>query len=251
MSIEAVIFDIDQTLLDWSGRLVGWFSDPQGHNLHLAQLARHFAPQVNQAELDELSKVFRQHQRELLQEVQDGDGPAPHLGRMLHYCLGQVGLVGQEASPDELLRLYNWVRTPDVKPFPDVIPGLQALTAAGYRFGIITNGYQPMWQRDLELESYGLLHFFPSCRFSAADLGILKPDPQIFETALNCLGLQASQAVYVGDDPVMDVLGAQEVNMKGIWRIPTGQDENAWKFRVKPDGTITHLGELLGMLAAW
>lgn len=248
MPIQAIIFDIDNTLLDWSARRVGWFSDPEGHNVHLTKVARRFDPHIAQSKLDELIQAFKQEQ---LQFIDDDLEEAPHLGKMIANCLMEVGLTSQLASPEEVLRAYDWITTPDVHPFPDVLEVLPQLQAKGYRFGIITNGYQPMWMRDQELDAYGLLKFFPECRFSSADVGVLKPEPDIFHMALECLGVPAQQAIYVGDNPVMDVLGAQNVKMKAVWRAPSGLDASTWSLRIKPDGVISTLHELLAILDQW
>lgn len=246
MPIKAIIFDIDNTLLDWSNRRMGWFSDPDGHVAHLRRTALAFKPDVAEDELAALIDSFKQEQRTHIDEDLE---EAPHLGRMLSRHLHLVGIT-QEAMPENMvLEAYDWTVTPDVHPFPDVPEVLPEL-ARHYPLGIITNGYQPMSQRDIELSAYDLLDFFPTCRFSSADVGILKPDARIFKAALDCLNIQADEAVYVGDNPVMDVVGAQRAGMKGVWRLPPGQDPKVWSW-VKPDGIIDTLYDLLPLLEEW
>jgi HAD superfamily hydrolase (TIGR01509 family) len=247
MSIKAVIFDIDNTLLDWSARRVGWFTDADGHIKHLAKAARAFDPHVSDSQIEALVAAFREEQRTIIAEDIE---EAPHLGRMIARHLHGVGITNEVMPETDVLEAYNWVTTPDVFPFPDVPDVLGELGHRGYRLGLITNGYQPISQRDVELDAYGLLRFFPECRFSSADVGFLKPDARIFQMALECLQVDPSEAVYVGDDPVMDVIGAQRVGMKAVWRLPSGRDASAWSW-VKPDGIVDNLYELMPLLEEW
>jgi putative hydrolase of the HAD superfamily len=63
---------------------------------------------------------------------------------------------------------------------------------------------------------------------------IKKPDPRIFAWALAEVGCQASQAWFVGDHPVNDVLGAAASGLRPIWLTgvhpwPTDHPEPQWQ----------------------
>ena len=247
MPVKVVIFDIDNTLLDWSQRRVGWFADPEGHIAHLAKTARVFEPGISQDKIEALVESFKEEQRNTMYEETE---EAPHLGRMLARHLHKVGITSEVVGDDVVLEAYNWTVTPGVEPFPDVLEVLPILREHHVPLGIITNGYQPISQRDLELEAYGLLQYISECRFSSADVGVLKPDARIFKAALDCMGVMPDEAVYVGDNPVMDVIGAQRAGMKGVWRLPEGQDPKVWSW-VKPDAIIDTLHDLLPILEKW
>jgi putative hydrolase of the HAD superfamily len=49
------------------------------------------------------------------------------------------------------------------------------------------------------------------------ELGIKKPDPRIFAMALDKLGLLASEVTFVGDNPELDIAGAQSARIRPIW----------------------------------
>jgi len=59
----------------------------------------------------------------------------------------------------------------------------------GIKTAIVTNAAQPMALRDVEIEEHKLLQYFPDCRLSAADAGVLKPHPGIFQLAMSPLSL--------------------------------------------------------------
>lgn len=50
---------------------------------------------------------------------------------------------------------------------------------------------------------------------ASADVGIIKPDPRIYKLALDGLGLEPHEAVFIDDKPTY-IAGAESVGMKGI-----------------------------------
>jgi HAD superfamily hydrolase (TIGR01549 family) len=150
----------------------------------------------------------------------------------------------------ELLLAYDWKPVEGTAPFHDAFEVLESLRTHKIRTGIITNSSEPMWMRDIELDSFGLLRYFPECRIASADVGFLKPHPKIFETALSCLNITPDQGIFVGDNYETDILGAKEIDMRAVLRLGTtiaNQVEGA----VKPDGIISDLSELLPLLDRW
>jgi HAD superfamily hydrolase (TIGR01509 family) len=92
---------------------------------------------------------------------------------------------------------------------PDVIPLLESL-GGSYKVGMITN-----WEHGPNIhrmiDRLGIRHLFQDIVVSD-DLGVSKPDPEIFRVALSRLGVQASSAVYVGDLD-LDAQGALDTGM--------------------------------------
>ena len=66
-----------------------------------------------------------------------------------------------------------------------------------------------------DLASHGLLKYFDDTIYSA-DVGLWKPQPEVFHLALSQLGLKPEEAIFVGDQPWYDVGGAQGVGMRGL-----------------------------------
>ncbi len=102
-----------------------------------------------------------------------------------------------------------------VTPFEDVIP---ALTRLGRRFklGSISNGYA-------DLQVIGLAAHF-KISLAAHSFGHAKPDASIFHAACRALSVQPSQALYVGDDFQLDVVGAQNAGLQAVWINRFGRD---------------------------
>ena len=88
---------------------------------------------------------------------------------------------------------------------------LEALATLSRRFvlGSLTNGNAD--PKKLKLDRY--LTF----SFCAADVGAMKPAPNLFLKALQHSGVLADQAVHVGDHPVHDIAAAANVGMHTLW----------------------------------
>lgn len=245
--LKAVLFDLDDTLIDWSGFSVDWEDRER-------QLMSNVFDYVNRSigdlnDFDHLVLTFREHTREAW-EVGRSNLRAPHLGRVLVQTLVDVGVAPERIDEHLCLEAYGWGAAPGVVTFPDVPPVLELLIEHDIAIGIVTNAHQPMWIRDRELEQFGLLHYFPDCRISAADAGYLKPHPHIFEQALGRLGVSASQTVFVGDNPVADISGAQGVGIKAVLRIRQPVSPMLSGLIV-PDRSINSLEELPAVLDEW
>jgi putative hydrolase of the HAD superfamily len=74
------------------------------------------------------------------------------------------------------------------------------------------------------------------------EAGVAKPSPEIFMRALNLLGAQPSETLFVGDNPVADVVGAQSAGIPAVWlrNARTWQEEH-----LRPAREIDSLLELL------
>ena len=131
-----------------------------------------------------------------------------------------------------------------------MIDALKLMRSHGVRFGIVTNAFQPMWLRDVELEEHGLLEFFPDCRISAADVGYLKPHPSIFEAALQCLGTKPEETIFIGDNPVADIAGGQSAGMQTVVRI-THPSPPMLSGLIVPDHALNSFTELPDILDVW
>ncbi|HYJ61880.1 MAG TPA: HAD-IA family hydrolase [Actinomycetota bacterium] len=96
--------------------------------------------------------------------------------------------------------------------FDDVPATLDALDAAGLTVGIVSNF--EAWLEDL-LADLDVRDRF-AVRVISGIEGIEKPDPEIFERALDRLGVAATEAVYVGDNPELDVDPAVALGMTAV-----------------------------------
>jgi putative hydrolase of the HAD superfamily len=100
----------------------------------------------------------------------------------------------------------------EFRPFPDVIPALEALRARGLRLVVVSN-----WDCSLSewLERAGIGALVDATVSSAA-VGAAKPAPLVFERGLELAGCAAVEAVHVGDSVDNDVEGARAAGLRAI-----------------------------------
>ena len=112
-----------------------------------------------------------------------------------------------------------------------------------YKLGIVSNFAIPECVDKL-LERHGLDKLFDVVVVSGA-VNKRKPSPEIFEKALEKLGVSAEDTVFVGDTVDADIEGAKKAAMKAIYieRRSQKDAENAC-----PDQTIKGLSELVTAL---
>jgi len=96
--------------------------------------------------------------------------------------------------------------------FGDVLPTLTDLKKRGLALGLISNVDRSIEPLCRELGLSPLLQVV----VTSQDVGVNKPQPGIFQEALRRARVEASEAMYVGDQYQVDVVGANEVGMKGV-----------------------------------
>jgi HAD superfamily hydrolase (TIGR01509 family) len=240
--IEAVLFDLDDTLIDWSNLSVTFdqFYSLRVHRLYVYLKGLGY-------QLPEESD-FLDLQREAIIDTWEeakANWTIKSFGTIICQLLESLGLDTSELEGDELLGIIGWAPWPGVNPFPDTIDVLEILRQRNYKIGLLTNSFLPMWMRDKELEAYNLLHYFDA-RLTAADIGFVKPHPDIYHALLDRLEVSPKQAVFVGDRPKNDIAGANAVGLHSVLMDPPHLDYEL--DGVVPDYTISSLSELLPIL---
>ncbi|MFS0864856.1 HAD family hydrolase [Fredinandcohnia sp. 179-A 10B2 NHS] len=139
-------------------------------------------------------------------------------------------LTWEELLQDYIVELkYNCV------PFPNLVSMLEELQRNNLVLGIITNGKGKFQMNNIE--ALGIKKYFQTIVISECE-GIKKPDPLIFNRALERLSISPNESIFVGDHPDNDVSAAQNVGMKGIWK-----KDYQWK-NVTADYMVDDLGEI-------
>ncbi len=130
--------------------------------------------------------------------------------------LRELGMHGRRELVDRILAAQY---SPDTwELYPDVIPALEALRAGGPEgAGAPVIGVVSDWGSNLVdvLEGVGVAPYLDFVLASGA-AGYAKPDPAFFRLAAARAGVDASQAVMVGDTYQADVVGARAAGMVGI-----------------------------------
>lgn len=125
----------------------------------------------------------------------------------------------------------------DLELFPDVRPALQSLRVQ-FRLVAVTNG-------NASLEKIGIDDLFDGF-VSARSAGAAKPEPIIFDAAVEAGGAPREQTLHIGDHPEMDVDGARRSGLHAVW---VNRGRHAWPAELlAPDGVVNDLFELETLL---
>lgn len=120
--------------------------------------------------------------------------------------------------------------------FPDALPALEFL-ATRYPLVSLSNG-------NAELSRLGLAPFFVAS-IAALEVGVSKPDARIFQVAAEAAGVQPHEMLHVGDDALLDVLGARDAGMQAAW---LNRGQAPWPHLERPHLELADLSELVDAL---
>jgi putative hydrolase of the HAD superfamily len=120
--------------------------------------------------------------------------------------------------------------------FDDVAPALTELKGRGLVLGLISNIEQDIADTLDRLK----LHSWLTIIVTSLDAGANKPQPEIFRYALKQANISPAEAIYIGDQYQVDVLGARGAGMTGILIDRHGYNENITDCpRIRSLGDIT------------
>ncbi len=220
-SVQAIIFDLDNTLWDVGPVIV------RAEQALLGFLRERYPRVVERHDVESM-RAFRMRIA--------GEHPAmghdftwlrlESLRRHATEC--DYALSMAEEAFEVFFRARN-----EVALYDDVRPALDRL-ARTHRLFAISNG-------NADLRVIGLDDYFET-NLSAREAGMLKPDPRIFEMLLQRSGLRAGMVAHVGDDPVADVEGARAAGVQPVW---LNRDGLRWPLETAPpDLVISTLASL-------
>jgi putative hydrolase of the HAD superfamily len=201
VSLRAILFDAGNTLLflDFS-RLAREVGLAIGVPLTTAELAAQARPAARA--LENGNTTDRERASRYLESIFLFAGVAPEKLEMVRETLL---LMHREK--------HLWAGMPE-----GTAEALDALGVAGYRLGVVSNSDGRVEEA---LVAAGIRDRFELVLDSQC-VGVEKPDPRIFELALERLAGGAGEALYVGDIYEVDVVGARRANMEVILLDPLG-----------------------------
>lgn len=91
---------------------------------------------------------------------------------------------------------------------------LDYLKAKGIKLGLITNG--AIRSQRSKIDQVNIRSYFDTIVISD-EVGIKKPDKLIFEITLEKLKSNPQNTIFVGDQPINDIAGAEAAGIRGVW----------------------------------
>jgi len=203
--IKAVLFDLYNTLVTY---------DPPREEIE-AKILKDFGIEVSPEAMlrpimtaDEF--IYQEHARSSISKRSKEETMA--LYTQYHGIL--LKEAGLEASKEVILGILGKWMNFNLKTvlYDDVVPALTNLKERGLILGLISNV-----DRDIASLYQGLgLSAWLKVMVTSQEVGFNKPHPEIFQAALKQAGIKPAEAIYVGDQYQIDVLGASKAGMLGV-----------------------------------
>jgi putative hydrolase of the HAD superfamily len=212
--LEAVLFDWGDTLMEWR-----WDDEllSAGHRAGLRAIGRDDI---------ELTEHFRERYEPLfwapgtIEELE-----YPGLVRQL---LGDFGVEVDDDTLERFLEAEHAAWAPARALGSTTHALLESLRARGLELGVVSNAFDPPRLLHGDLADAGITERVDFAVFSS-EVGKRKPHPAIFQRALDALGVEPENALFVGDRLYEDMRGAGEVGMMTAQALWFRADDN-------PDG---------------
>jgi putative hydrolase of the HAD superfamily len=231
---KAVFFDMDNTILAYDSK------SPQSWERAFAR----FAPQLKGVDVQQFGDAMNE-----IRPWFWGDPARDQRARldlttarreMVALAFSRLGVDAGEAG-SEMADAYGDIQEESIEAYPGAIDTLRRLREMGKGMALITNGVSRLQRA--KIDRFGLEPFF-DCIIIEGEFGAGKPDPRVYQHALERLAVQPSEAMMVGDNLQADIAGAQALGIYTVWvdwkgvGLPEGSP-------VTPDSTVRAISELL------
>jgi putative hydrolase of the HAD superfamily len=228
-----ILIDLDDTILDDSGCVEACWADActeaarRVPGLDTVALQREIASYANWWWSDaERTRVGRLDLQAATRKI-------------VTETMRRMGVADAKIAADVAI-LYRALRDQRSRLFDGTIETLTELRARGVRLGLMTNGGGPAQRA--KIERFQLAHHFEHIVIEG-EFGVGKPDPRVFTSLLKALRVEPGDAWAVGDNIEVDVFGAMDAGIFGIWVDASGRGLPVGATR-QPDRIITTLREL-------
>lgn len=214
MKYQHIFFDLDRTLWDFD----------KNSEKTLEQLYRDFGLHSPFGNFLFFKDRYEYHNKKLWVAYYQNRIEKEELSyRRFYLTLKEAGINDIDLSK-EIAQDFIDLSPLQTETFPHTHSCLEYLKTKEYQLHIITNGFNEVQGR--KLQNSKLDTYFTEV-ITSEDAGANKPNPQIFEFALNLTGAEINESIMIGDDLNTDIKGAQDMGMDHIYFNPkkTGHKE--------------------------
>ncbi len=239
---RAILFDLDDTLLDTTDSATRvWHNTARAFEEEIGLPAAQFDPVLDASRKWYWADPHRNRRGRL-------DVHRSRVEVTLH-GLHELNLPGRTDLQlanlaERFSRHYSDHRVESMRFFPGAQEALEHFHDRGVRMALLTNGDAEAQRQ--KVEHFALDRFFQAVLIEG-ELGFGKPDPRVFQKALDACGVEAKDAWCVGDNLGWEVAAPQQLGMTGVWVDwnSVGLPEDS---EIVPDLVVRRVAELPVML---
>jgi 2-haloalkanoic acid dehalogenase type II len=221
--IKAVVFDLVETLVTDAAEVKGKDLD-----VELSRILRQAGHEVYYQEVEAARHMvfFIDYPRGR------GDAPQQFYAKMLE----RLEIPSESELLDKLVRKATELER--VRLYEDVAPTVKALKSRGMKTAILTTVPSWLFKQVLE-DNHVEIDFICTAKEAKA----VKPNPRIYQTVLETLGVKPHEALMIGDTPEIDIIPPKKLGMKTALLCRTQK-----KTVKEADHTIASLRQLLRII---
>lgn len=161
---------------------------------------------------------------------------------VMERAFAEQGMEVPEGVIEDLLVVFREVRLREGRLMGDALEVLVRMRGRGWLLGLLTNGAPSV--QNTKIDAVGLRGLFDAIVISG-EMGVGKPEREVFEAVLGRLGVGAAGAVMVGNSVARDVVGARGVGMRAVLlRVPGAEEPGD----AEPEGVARSLLEVLELV---
>lgn len=202
MRLEAVLFDIGGTLIDYPSLE----SLRETCETHWKEIG------VDRKVLIRMYEIYMNEREAGLSSLKEAV-----IFPALASALQEFGLSVSTKKRDEIIqKLFHFHLSKNASLYSGASELLQDLKALRLSIGLISNTPFVGKLHEQDLERFGILSYF-GIRIWSSEFGKRKPHPDIFKEAIKRLRIKPKKAVYIGDQISRDVEGPTNIGMPAIW----------------------------------
>lgn len=198
-----IFFDLDRTLWDFESNSV----------IALEEIYKNRKIENYKVVFDDFVNYYKEYNHHLWDLYKLGRIKKAYLREeRFRGTLKHFGIESEELA-EQVSQDYIYLSPRKTKLFPNSIEVLSELSKR-YKLHIITNGFNEV--QFVKMENSGLTPFFEQV-ITSEMIGVQKPNPKVFEYALNMAKAIVNESVMIGDDQDSDIIGAQSIGMDTIF----------------------------------